>query len=218
MDNPSLVINKIIIPAVFDTIYMVTWATVISSIIGFILAIILVETSNEGLSPNKYIYKILDLMINIIRSFPFIILAVSITPITRFVVGTSIGKQAAMLPLIIVASPFIARLIESNLREVDKGMIEAAKSFGASNLQILFSIMFREAIPSICSSITLATVSILGSSAMAGALGAGGLGSVALIYGYQTFNDTIMYGTVIIIIIMVQVIQTVGNVLYKKLK
>lgn len=218
MDNPSLVINQIIIPAVFDTIYMVTWATIISSIVGFILAIILVETSDGGLRPNKYIYKSLDLIINIIRSFPFIILAVSITPFTRLIVGTSIGKQAAMLPLVIVASPFIARLIEGNLREVDKGMIEAAKSFGASNFQIMFNLMFRESIPSICTSITLATVSILGSSAMAGALGAGGLGSVALIYGYQTFNDTIMYGTVIIIIIMVQVIQTVGNILYKKLK
>lgn len=219
MDNNSLeLLSKIVIPELAKTLYMVTISTVLSIILGFILAIILITTDKDGLRPNKWIYQILDTVINIVRSFPFIILVVAIIPFTRILVGTSIGENAAIVPLVIAGSPFIARLIESSLKEVDSGLIEAARSFGASNIQIIFKIMIKEAVPSIISAITLAIVSLLGATAMAGAVGAGGLGAIALTYGYQSFNDTIMYGTVIILIIIVQILQTAGNVLYRKLR
>ncbi|MFH0975235.1 MAG: methionine ABC transporter permease [Spirochaetota bacterium] len=219
MDRDSLeLLSKIVIPELGITMYMVLVSTVLATIFGFILAITLIITNHDGLKPNRFIYQSLDAVINILRSFPFIILVVAIIPFTRYIIGTSIGEEAAMVPLVIAGSPFIARLIEGSLKEVDKGLIEAAKSFGASNTQIVFKIMIKESIPSITSGITLAIVSILGATAMAGAVGGGGLGSVALSYGYQSFNDTIMYGIVVILIIVVQVIQTLGNILYKKLK
>ena len=175
-------------------------------------------TAEDGLSPHKIVYRVLNIMVNILRSFPFLILAVTILPITRAVMGTSIGVNAALFPLVLVACPFVARIFEGNLKSVTPGMIEAAKAFGASNLQIIFKFMLREAVPTMCISITLVVISILGSSSMAGALGAGGLGNVALIYGYSSFNDFIMYGTVLILIILVQSIQSIGNFLYNKLK
>ena len=182
------------------------------------IAIVLVLTSEDGLSPHKWIYRLLNIVINTLRSFPFIILAVTIIPITRAVMGTSIGKNAALFPLVILACPFVARVFEGNLKAIAPGMIEAAKAFGASNSYIIFRVMLKEAIPSMCISVTLVVISILGSSSMAGALGAGGLGNVALIYGYQSFNDFIMYGTVFILVILVQSIQSIGNLLYSKLK
>jgi len=218
MDNRERVINEIIFPALNETIFMVISSTILATIIGIILAVILVITADDGLNPNKYIYKFLDFLINTIRSFPFVVLAIAILPFTKAIVGTTIGRRAALLPLVIVASPFVARVLEGDLRSVDKGIIEAAKSFGASTFQIIFKIMFKEAVPSICLSMTLVIISILGASAMAGALGAGGLGSVAIIYGYQSFDNFIMYGTVFILLIMVQLVQTLGNILYKKLK
>lgn len=218
MDNRERVINEIMFPALNETIFMVISSTILATIIGIILAVILVITADDGLNPNKYIYKFLDFLINTIRSFPFVVLAIAILPFTKAIVGTTIGRRAALLPLVIVASPFVARVLEGDLRSVDKGIIEAAKSFGASTFQIIFKIMFKEAVPSICLSMTLVIISILGASAMAGALGAGGLGSVAIIYGYQSFDNFIMYGTVFILLIMVQLVQTLGNILYKKLK
>jgi D-methionine transport system permease protein len=219
MDKESLeLLSKIILPELGMTLYMVTTATALSVFFGFILAITLIVTSNTGLRPNRLVYAVLDAVINVLRSFPFIILVVAIIPFTRFIIGTSIGPEAAMVPLIIAGSPFIARLVEGSLKEVDKGLIEAARSFGASNTQIVFKIMVKEAVPSIISGITLAIVSILGATAMAGAVGGGGLGAVALTYGYQDFNDTIMYGTVVVLIVVVQILQTSGNMLYNKLK
>ncbi len=219
MDNESIkLLSQIVIPELGKTLYMVTISTIFSILFGFILAIILIITYKEGLKPNKAIYQFLDTIINIVRSFPFIILVVAMIPLTRKLVGTSIGENAAIVPLVIAGAPFIARLVESSLKEVNSGLIEAARSFGASNMQIVFKIMIKEAIPSIISGITLAIVSLLGATAMAGAVGAGGLGAIALTYGYQSFNDTIMYGIVIILIIMVQILQTTGNVLYRKLR
>lgn len=218
MGNTSRVIKEIMLPAFGETVYMVVFGALFATIVGAILAIILVVTCEDGLRPCKIVYRILDGIINILRSFPFVILAIAIMPITRAVVGTIIGKEAALFPLVIVASPFVGRVIETDLRAVDRGLIEAAKSFGASNLQIIFRIMFVEALPSIALSVTLVTVEILGGSAVAGALGAGGLGSVAIIYGYQSYNDFVMYGTVVILVIMVYFIQTIGYRLYKKLK
>ena len=208
---------NIMIKAIEQTIYMVFFSTLFASILGFILGIVVTVTSPKGLKPNKLIYNVLDLVINILRSFPFIILIVFIIPLTRAIVGTPIGETAAIVPLTIAAAPFVARIIESSLKEVDSGIIEAAKSFGASNTQIIFKVMLKEAVPSIISGITLTIINIIGYSAMAGSVGAGGLGKVAISYGYQRYQINVMIITVIILIIMVQGIQSLGNYLYKKL-
>ena len=196
---------------------MTFYSTIFSVIFGFILAVILTISAEDGLRPNKVVYKILDVIINILRSFPFIILMVFIIPLTRAIVGISIGKEAAIVPLTFAAAPFVARIIESSLREVDKGVIEAAKSFGASDFQIIFKVMLKEAVPSIVSGLTLTIISIIGYSAMAGTVGGGGLGYLAVSYGYQRFQKDVMIITVIILIIIVQALQMLGNYLYKKL-
>jgi D-methionine transport system permease protein len=196
---------------------MVFYSTLFAIILGFIPAIILVVTSPTGLKPNRLIYKTLDVIINILRSFPFLILMVFIIPLTRVIAGTSIGKTAAIVPLTVAAAPFVARVIESSLKEVDNGVIEAAKSFGASNTQIIFKVMIKEAVPSIISGLTLTVISIIGYSAMAGTIGGGGLGDVAIRYGYQRFQTDVMIVTVVILIIIVQGLQSLGNYLYKKL-
>lgn len=210
--------SEIVLPSLGATLYMVIIATILSTILGFILAIMLIVTDEDGLKPNKPFYNVLNTVINTIRSFPFIILLVSIIPLTRTIVGTSIGATAAIVPLTVAASPFVARLIETSLKEVDDALIEAAKSFGATDIQIIYKIMIKESIPSITSNITIAIINILGTTAMAGAVGAGGLGAVALIFGYQNFNKTIMYSTVLVLVILVQAIQFAGNSVYKILK
>lgn len=210
-------VENILLEALGQTLYMTIIATVLATIIGFIIAIILVVTDEKGLRPNKQINTVLGAIINTVRSFPFIILIVAIIPFTRMIVGTSIGVDAALVPLTIGAAPFIARVIESALKEVDRGLIEAAKSFGASDFQIIFKVMIKEALPSIVSGITLLTISILGYTAMAGSVGAGGLGAVALTYGHQRFDTQAMIYTVVTLIIIVQVIQYLGNLAYKKL-
>lgn len=210
--------TDILIEALGQTIYMVGISTILATLIGFILAIVLVVTDEGGLKPNKIINSILGFIVNTLRSFPFIILVVAIIPLTRAIVGKSIGETAALVPLTIGAAPFIARVIEGALKEVDKGLIEAAKSFGASDFQIIFKVMIKEAMPSIISGITLSIISIIGYSAMAGAVGAGGVGAVALTYGYQRFDNAVMIYTVITLIIIVQILQGAGNLAYKKLK
>lgn len=209
--------DDIILKAFNETVFMTFYSTIFSVIFGFILAVILIISAEDGLRPNKVVYKILDVIINILRSFPFIILMVFIIPLTRAIVGTSIGKEAAIVPLTFAAAPFVARIIESSLREVDKGVIEAAKSFGASDFQIIFKVMLKEAVPSIVSGLTLTIISIIGYSAMAGTVGGGGLGYLAVSYGYQRFQKDVMIITVIILIIIVQALQMLGNYLYKKL-
>lgn len=209
--------GDIILKAFNETVFMTFYSTIFSVILGFILAVILTISAEDGLRPNKIIYKVLDVIINILRSFPFIILMVFIIPLTRAIVGTSIGKEAAIVPLTFAAAPFVARIIESSLREVDKGVIEAAKSFGASDFQIIFKVMLKEAVPSIVSGLTLTIISIIGYSAMAGTVGGGGLGYLAVSYGYQRFQKDVMIITVIILIIIVQALQMLGNYLYKKL-
>lgn len=216
--NFSELISKIILPELLKTLFMVSMTAVFATILGFIIALILILTDKDGLRPNKYIHRVLATSVNIIRSFPFIILMVTIIPFTRFIVGTSIGERAAIVPLTISAAPYIARIIEAAIKEVDKGLIEAAKSFGASDFQIIFKIMIVEAVPAIISGITLASISILGASAVAGIVGAGGLGAIAITYGYQNFDQTIMYGTVFVIVILVQIIQSLGSYFYKELK
>lgn len=208
---------SVMIEAVGQTIYMVFFSTLFASVLGFILGIVVTVTSPTGLKPNVFIYKFLDIVINVLRSFPFIILIVFIIPLTRAIVGTPIGETAAIVPLTIAAAPFVARIIESALKEVDPGVIEAAKSFGASNIQIVFKVMLKEAVPAIISGLTLTIINIIGYSAMAGSVGAGGLGKVAISYGYQRYQTNVMIVTVVILIIMVQGIQSLGNYLYKKL-
>lgn len=209
--------DRIILPGLGSTFYMVIIATLLSSVIGLLLAIILTVTGKNGLHPNRLVYGILDVIVNILRSFPFIILAVAIIPLSRILVGTSIGEVAALVPLTLVGSPLMARLFEGSFATVDKDLIAAIRSFGASDLQVIWKIIIPEALPSLVLNVTLAMISILGCTAMAGAVGAGGLGAVAITYGYQDFNDTIMYGTVIILVVIVQIIQLIGNTIHKAL-
>ncbi|SFC27660.1 methionine ABC transporter permease [Clostridium uliginosum] len=209
--------TEIIIKGLNETLIMVFASTIFAVILGFIPAILLTITASDGLKPNKMIYSILDFIVNTLRSFPFLILMVVIMPLTKILVGKTMGTPAAIVPLTIAAAPFVSRVVESALREVDKGVIEAAKAFGASNTQIIFKVMLKEAIPSIMSGITLTIISIVGYSAMAGNLGGGGLGDVAIRYGYQRFETTTMIVTCIILIIVVQALQVLGNYFYKKL-
>ncbi|EPY2305467.1 methionine ABC transporter permease [Clostridium sporogenes] len=209
-------LQDILFKALKETIYMVSISTILSILLAFIPSIILIVTDEKGLKPNKAIYKSLDFVVNLLRSFPFIILMVAILPFTKAIVGKTIGTTAATVPLTIAAIPFAARVLESAMKEVDEGVIEAAKSLGASNLQIIFKVIIKEAMPSMIVAITLTVISIVGCSAMAGAIGGGGLGDVAIKYGYYRFKTDIMIYTIIILIILVQVIQSLGNAFYRK--
>ena len=211
-------LTEILGEALLQTLYMIIVPTIAATFLGFIMAIILVVTKPKGIKPNKTIYSILGFIVNMVRSFPFIILLIALIPFTRLIVGTSIGETAAIVPITISAAPFIARVIETALNEVDEGLIEAAKSFGATNLQIIFKVIVKEAMPSIVSGITLSIISILGCTAMAGTVGAGGLGKVAIVYGHQRFDTSVMVYVVVTLIIMVQIIQSAGDYAYKKLK
>jgi len=208
---------QILSKALVETLVMVVLSTLFAVLIGMILAIALILTDKEGPLENKYIYKILDIVINILRSLPFVILMVVVVPITRAIVGKSIGTSAAIVPLTIAAAPFVARIIEASLKEVDKGVIEAAKSLGATKNQIIFKIMVKEALPSIVSGLTLTIISIIGYSAMAGSIGGGGLGAAAITYGYNRFNTPVMIFTVVVLVVFVQLIQSLGSYIYKKL-
>ena len=210
--------DRILLPAFKATFEMLIIATILSAILGFLVAVILVITNKGGIRQNKYVYGILSFTVNVIRSFPFIILIVFILPFTKMIVGTSIGVKAAIVPLVVGATAFIAKIIENSLQEVDPDLLEAMRSFGISDRQMIFKVMFSEAMPSMISGIILATIAILGSTAMAGAVGAGGIGSVALTYGYQSFNKGVMFLTVFILIALVQIIQSVGNLVYRKMK
>lgn len=205
----------ILLPALGETVYMSLVSTLFAVLIGLFLAVILILTSEGGLRENLKVYRTLDIVINTLRSFPFIILMIILFPITKFLIGKSIGTTAAIIPLTIGAAPFIARLIESSLKEVQTGVIEAAKSFGASDMQIIFKVMFVEALPSIISAITLTLITVIGFSAMAGAVGGGGLGDVAIKYGYYRFQTDTMIYTVLILVALVQIVQSLGDYLYK---
>lgn len=208
--------SDILIKACGETLYMTFASTLVAVVLGFIPAVILTLTAPDGLKPNKTVYGILDVIVNIFRSFPFIILMVIVTPITRIIAGKSIGTTAAIVPLTIYAIPFIARVFESALRETDQGVIEAAKSFGATDLQIIWRVYFKESVPRLLSGVVLLIINMVGASAMAGTLGGGGLGDVAIRKGYQSYDMRYLLVTSIILIVFVQTIQAIGNVLYKK--
>lgn len=204
--------------AILETLYMVSLSTFFSGILGFAIAIVMILTGANGLRPNRAVYAAIDLLVNLLRSFPFIILMIAIIPLTRFIVGTSIGSTASIVPLTIAATPFVARLMEGSLLEVEPGVVEAARSFGAGDMQIVFGVMIKEAMPSIILNWAVVAINLLGYSAMAGALGGGGLGDLAIKYGYNRFQTDVMIYSVIILIIIVQLIQSAGNKLYERIR
>ena len=196
---------------------MVFMSTLFSVILGFIPAIILTLTADDGLKPNKIVYEILSFIVNVFRSFPFVILMVVIIPLTRLIAGTSIGTNAAIVPLTVCAIPFIARVFETSLRETNPGVIEAARSFGASDWQILFRVYIKESIPRMINGIILLIINLLGYSAMAGTLGGGGIGDIAIRYGYQKYSTPYLVVCSLILIVFVQLVQSIGNYIYKKI-
>ena len=204
-----------------QTLYMVFVSLFLGSVIGFILAFILVLTKKNGLKENKVVFTVTSTVINCLRSIPFVILLVFILPVTKAIVGTRItriGTTAALVPLITFISPYLARLFENSLLEVKAGIIDAAKAMGANTLQIIFYFWLPEAKGSLILSITIGAISLLGATAMAGVIGAGGIGDLALTYGYERMNSPLMLFTVIVLIIFVQAIQSIGNYFAKKSK
>ena len=192
------------------TLYMTCFSTLVAYIIGIPVGVILVITAPDGIKPKIALNKIIDVIVNIMRSVPFLILLITVIPLTRLIAGTSIGPTATVVPLVIAAAPFVARMVEQSLREVDPGVIEAAQSMGASTFQIIFKVLIQEAKPSLISGAAIAITTILGYSAMAGAVGGGGLGDIAIRYGYYRYQTDIMLVTVVLLVLIVQIFQVVG--------
>lgn len=209
---------EMLLGALRETLYMVALSTLFSAIGGFFLSIRLIMAGPHGLRPNVKVYAILDVVVNLLRSFPFMILMIALIPFTRLVVGMAYGSTAAIVPLTIAAIPFMARLIEASFLEIDPGIVEAARSFGASDAQIIFRVLFQEALPANILNLAILAITLLGYSAMAGAIGGGGLGALAYNEGYIRFKPDIMFAAVVVLIVVVQCIQSGGNYLYKKLR
>ena len=199
------------------TLYMTLMSTLFGYILGLPMGIILVVTAPKGLRPNQVVYRILDVIVNITRSIPFLILMILITPFTRILVGKTYGTTATIVPLALAAAPFIARMVESSLLEVDHGVIEAAQSMGASLWTIIWKVLLAEARTSLIVGATIALGTILGYSAMAGTIGGGGLGDIAMRYGYYRYQADIMIIAVVLLVLLVQILQVVGMILSKKL-
>lgn len=200
---------------VLETLYMTLFSTALSYLFGLPLGILLVVTDSGGIRPMYWFNRVLGIVINLMRSVPFLILLVAVMPVTRVIVGTTIGSTATVVPLVISAAPFIARMVESSLKEVDKGVVEAAWSMGASPIRIIFRVLLPEAKPSLIIGAAIAVTTILGYSAMAGIVGGGGLGDIAIRYGYYRYQTDIMLATVALLVIIVQVLQEVGARLAK---
>lgn len=209
-DNIYLALNLIPLE-LWNTLYMVFMSAAISILFGFPLGVVLTITDQGHLKENSFIHKVLGTIINVGRSFPFAILMVAMIPITRFIVGTSLGTTASIIPLSIAAIPFVARLVETSLKEVDKGMIEAAIIMGSTPWDIITKVLVPEALPSLILGLTTTIINLIGYSAMAGTMGGGGLGKVAIQYGYQRFNIFLIIVTVILLIVLVQTVQGLGN-------
>ena len=201
-----------------DTVYMALASTLMGYVLGLPMGVVLAVTDKDGIRPNRLIYRILDVISNVIRSIPFLILLILLIPFTRWLVGKSYGSTATIVPLVITAAPYIGRLVESSLKEVDRGVIEAAKSMGASDWDIVFHVMLVEARTSLIMGATIALGTILGYSAMAGAVGGGGLGDIAVRYGYYRWQTGIMIVTVLLIIVLFQIFQTIGMKIAKKIE
>ena len=200
-----------------NTLYMTLLSSLFGYLLGLPLGIILTVTDKEGIHPNAGVYKVLDVIINLMRSIPFLILLILVMPLTKLIVGRSYGSTATIVPLTIAAAPFIARMVESSLKEVDKGVIEAAASMGASNWQIIWKVLIPEARTSLLINATIVIGTILGYSAMAGTVGGGGLGDVAIRYGYYRYETDIMIVTIVILVLLVQVLQGLGMRLAKRI-
>ena len=215
MQFDSTTINMLV-KGIWETIYMVFLSSALSYVIGIPLGIALVVTDKEGISPVPLFNKVLGLIINLLRSVPFINLLIMVLPITKFIVGKTIGSNATVVPLIIAASPYIGRMVESSLKEVDAGVIEAAKSMGASTWQIIVKVLLPEAKPSLLVGAAISVTTILGYSAMAGFTGGGGLGDIAIRYGYHRYQTDMMMVTVVLLVIIVQLIQEVAMRMSRK--
>ena len=206
-----------ILKGIQETLYMTLLSTLMGYVIGLPMGVLLAVSDKEGLKPNRVLYRILDVIANIVRSIPFLILLILLIPFTRMIVGKSYGSTATVVPLVIAAGPFIARTVESSLKEVDDGVIEAARSMGASNLRIIVKVLLVEARTSLINGATIAVGTILGYSAMAGTIGGGGLGDIAIRYGYHRYQADIMVVTVVLLVILVQIFQMVGTTLANRL-
>lgn len=208
---------EILIQSTLETLYMVFASSGLAFLIGLPLAIILYLTRKDGLRPNKLVFGILDFTINILRSVPFVILMILVMPLSRLIVGKSIGTTASIVPLFIAAAPFAARMLEASFLKIDKGRIEAARSMGSKLGQIIFKLVLPESLPFIINDITITIINLVGYSAMAGSLGGGGLGNMAVRYGLYNYRIEYLFAAVVIIIIMVQAIQLIGTLLSKKI-
>ncbi len=203
-----------------QTLVMVLFSTVFALLLGLPLGILLCVTGPEsqgGIIPKPVLNEVLSKLVNVLRSFPFIILMILLFPLSRIIVGTSIGTAATIVPLSIAAAPFVARIIESSLKEVDPGVVQAARAMGSTNSQIIFKVLLPEAMPSLVSGVTLTIINLIGYSAMAGAIGGGGLGDLAIRYGYQRFRSDVMLVAVVVILLLVEIIQFVGNKISSKM-
>ena len=209
--------TMMVVEGIFVTLYMTLATTFMGYVLGLPMGIALVITAPKGLRPNKIIYKVLDVVVNVVRSFPFLILLIVIQPLTRIIVGKSYGPTATIVPLTLSAAPFIARMVESSLLEVDHGVIEAAQSMGANLWTIIWKVMIGEAKTSLIVNVTIALGTILVYSAMAGIVGGGGLGDIAIRYGYYRYDSSIMWVTVVLLIVLVQLMQYIGMTISKKL-
>lgn len=204
--------------ATLETIYMVFFSTVISLLLGMPLGIILSVTNPEtGIKPKRVLNQVISRIVNMLRSFPFIILMILLIPFSRFILQTAIGTAPAVISLSIAAAPFVARIIETSLNEVNPGVIQAARAMGSTNLQIIFKVMIPEVLPSLVSGVTLTIINLIGYSAMAGAIGAGGLGDLAIRNGYHRYQPRVMVMTVIVIILLVEIVQFVGTFLSNRM-
>ena len=207
----------LLISGTIDTLLMVGVSALVAFLIGLPLAVILVSTSEHGIYPSKSINQSIGWVVNITRSIPFLILMVALIPITRFLVGTSYGVWAAVVPLTLAATPFFARIAEVSLREVDHGLIEAAQAIGCNRKQIIWHVLLPEALPGIVAGFTVTIVTMINSSAIAGAIGAGGLGDIAYRYGYQRFDMQIMLAVILVLVVLVMLIQATGDILSAQL-
>ena len=203
--------------SLLQTLEMVFFSTVFSLFLGFPLGVLLCITNPLGITPRPVLNQIVSRIVNALRSFPFLILMILLIPLSRLIIGTGIGTEATIIPLSIAAAPFVARVIESALNEVDQGVIQAAKAMGSTTWQIIYKVLIPEAMPSIISGITLTIINLIGYSAMAGTIGGGGLGDLAIRYGYQRFRTDIMLATVIVILVLVEVIQLAGTLLSNRM-
>ena len=209
--------TDMIITGIGQTLYMTILSTVVGYVFGLPLGVMLAVFDKDGLRSNKAVYKVLDVISNIIRSIPFLILLILIIPLTRLIVGQSYGSSATVVPLVVAAIPFIGRMVESSIKEVDAGVVEAARSMGASDLRIIVKVLLLESRTSLITGATIAIGTILGYSAMAGSVGGGGLGDIAIRYGYYRYESQIMIVTVILLVVLVQVFQSIGMIIASKL-